>query len=745
MKRLYIILFVSALSLIAACEKEVTVVETPISENKIAAINAYVNEGDITKTTYSGETTFSWVGNEAISMQVVQRGSSPANRDRSIFYYDVDNSTSTVARFICPPLNMETYALGDYAFYPVNGANSSVPEPAHSFDAGSCLGNKGTGALQITISNYFRSCVAHPLQLVPMIGAKDSEDNFAFHTATGILKVTVTNIDNRLSKVRLFSSGQKLNGTFSLTGDAGQEYYAMAASSSASEYYIDVNYTDWTDETELPFYFPVPVGTLNSGFKIQLLDSGNNVFKEVSAPSAVSIERNKISEITKKISLPAEDFSAVVSPIGTSVAIEADVYIVKDATSVKVVLAANEDAGITLIDNNDASVVTFTANGTSAISMDNINTSGIAYLVYRTYSGSEPKLSGSTPAYVLNSSDASDILSQYMRVLTNVGSWTSYFYSPKYPKDYEMKGDNTITLAASNDPSVGNIMITEFAGYYYDPSLNTHSTMRSDWVGFSKGTPIYANYAHNSGYGYSTGYAEFTDAGNVPFYKDDTSHNHYISEAGSTTLRIATHSTGYSSPATSNDLVVWGATIGNFWDNTNETNSDVCLGRYVGKKTKGMIDLSGKISVSSTGANNNYDGDKWGAAALIDKTDNHWHSDYVDTPTLDPEYGIYAQIDLGESKTIQNFTVNFKTRGSANQLPTKYIIGGSNDNSSWTVITAETAISTAAGKWYQVYANSGTPYRYIRIGFTESAAGDLTSSPSTSKYVALSELQLWEN
>lgn len=158
-----------------------------------------------------------------------------------------------------------------------------------------------------------------------------------------------------------------------------------------------------------------------------------------------------------------------------------------------------------------------------------------------------------------------------------------------------------------------------------------------------------------------------------------------------------------------------------------------------------MIDLTGKISVSSTGSNNNYSGDNLGAAALIDKSDSHWHSDYVDIPTLDPVYGICAQIDLGDSKTIQNFTVNFKTRGSANQLPTKYIIGGSNDNADWTVITAETAISTAGGKWYQVYATSGTAYRYIRIGFTESVAGDLKSSASTSKFVALSELQLWEN
>ena len=743
MKKIIVYSLCTVALIISSCAKELQtndeINNVQPAQNTGITIKAYVAEGDITKTSYAGETTFSWVGDECLSMQLIRV--SDSKRDRWVFYNDTEAGGTTASFKSSGSLDPAVWGLGEYAFYPFPG-NTNCPDRCRTWNVGSVVTNNTEKG--VTVSNSYKSSVSNPLQIVPMIGFKDAEDNFAFHTATGILKVTVKDIDSRLAKVQLYSEGQKLNGTFTLTGDGDNSYIAMSTTSTASEYVLDATYTDWSGESELPFYFPVPVGSLNSGFKIRLLDSSDNVLRQVSAPSAVTIERNKISEITAKIGLPAEDFSVSIAPGGTSAAPAATITLV-DATSAKVVIAASVSEGEALIDSDDASVVTFAKGETKSLPVTNITNSGSAYIVAKSYSEAVEKLSNNVSIYVLSSEDSADIVSQYMRVLINVGDWTSYYYSTSYPIDFELKGDNTITIAASNDITRGNVMVTEFAGYYYDPSLNTHTTQRSTWDGFTAGTPLYANYTHNTSYNSSTGYAAFNTTAD-PFYVDGSSHNHYISEAGSTTLRIAFHSTGYSTNSTSNDLVVWGAKVGNFYDNTSETNSDVVMGRYVGKKTKGQIDLSGKITVSSTGANNNYSGDNLGASALIDKNaSTHWHSDYVDTPSLDPEYGIFAQIDLGAGNEISKFTFNFKTRNSANQIPTKYVIGGSNDGNSWTVITAETAISTAAGKWYQVYGTSSTAYRYLRLGFTESAAGDLKSEPSNSKFVALSELQLWEN
>ena len=729
-----IVLFSLSLFAVAfvSCNKE----NGPAESDKIPATNdgitimAYVSDGDITKTSYENETTFSWTGSECLSMQLIKK-TDGTTRDRWLFYNETEEGGS-IAKFVSSgSLSNETWGLGEYAFYPFPG-NSYCPDRLKTWNVGSVSAvNSGSAEVKasgLIVSSLFKSSVSNPLQFVPMIGYKDADDNFAFHTATGILKVTVTDIDDRLAKVQLYSNGQKLNGTYTMTSSGSDAYIAMTTSSTASEYVLESQYIDRSSETELPFYFPVPVGELASAFEIRLLDAGNNVLRTVKAPSAVTIERNTISEITKAIALPAEDFSATVTPGGTSSAIEATVDIAKDATSVKVVLAASEAAGLTLIDNNDASVVTFADGETKSIPMTNVTASGAMYLVAQSYRGTEAKLSSATSVFVITDADASAVASQYMRVLTNVGDWTSNY-------DFEITGDNTMTLEVSNDPTSGNIMLTEFCGYYYDPSLNTHTYLLSDWTGFTSGSPLYAVYNASE--------TTFTTSISTPFYVDGGGHNHYISEIGRA-LRIHFNSNGYSS--TNHDLVVWGAKVGNFWDSVSaDSYADALLGRYVANKTKGKVDLTGKISVSSTGANNNYSGDNLGADALIDKDDSHWHSDYVDTPSLDTTYGIYIQIDLGEGKSVENFTFNIKTRNSSNQLPTKYIIGGSNDNSSWTEIIGETTLNSAAGKWYQISVAAGSSYRYLRLGFTESAAGDLTQDATTGKFVALSELQLWEN
>lgn len=729
-KTLFIIAGFAAI-LLASCSKEEDVNTsntTPVVDNGLS-FKAFVEDDDITKSSYAGESTFSWTGAECVSMQLIKK-SDGTTRDRWVFYNETEAGGSS-ARFLSSgSLNSETWGLGDYAFYPFPG-NSNCPERLKSWNVGSWQAvNSGTAEQRlknVIVSNFYKSSVSNPLQFVPMIGYKDGED-FAFHTATGILKITVTDIDSRLAKVQLYSNGQKLNGTFTMTGEGTAAYIAMTSSATASENVIESLYTDWSSETELPFYFPVPVGELAAAFEIRLLDGDSNVLRTVRAPSAITIERNRISEITKKIALPAEDFSATITPGGTSAAIEATVDIAADATSVKVVLAASESDGLTLIDNDDASVVTFADGETKSLPMTNISTSGAAYVVAKTYSGATEKLSSATAVYVITAADASAVASQYMRILKDVGEWTSNY-------DFEISGDNTMTLEVSNDPTAGNIMLTEFCGYYWDPSLNTHTYLLSDWTGFTAGSPLYAIYNATE--------TEFKTSNSIPFYVDAAGHNHFISELGRT-LRIHFNSNGYST--TNHDLVVWGSKVGNFWDKvTEDVYADALLGRYVANKTKGQVDLSGKISVSSTGSNNNYSGDNLGANALIDRNDSHWHSDYVDTPTLDSTYGIYIQIDLGAGKSIKDFTFNLKTRNSPAQLPSKYIIGGSNDGTSWTEIVAETTFSPGSGKWYQISVNAGEAYRYLRLGFTESAAGDLTTGASTEKYVALSEIQLWEN
>ena len=568
---------------LASCSKEEVIVNssnTPVSENGIT-IKAYVVDKDITKTSYAGETTFSWIGNECLSVQLIKK--SDSTRDRWLFYNETEAGGAS-ARFISAngpsgALSAETWGLGEYAFYPFPG-NSYCPERLKSWNVGSLQAvNSGTAeqrAKNVIVSPLFISSVSNPLQLVPMIGYKDGESAFGFHTATGILKITVTSIDSRLAKVQLYSNGQKLNGTFTMTGTGADAYLAMTTSGTASENVVESQYSDWTDETELAFYFPVPVGELSSGFEIRLLDSGDNVLKTVSAPSAVTIYRNRISEITKKIALPAEDFSASITPTGTSAALTASVVLGSNATSVKLVLASSADAGYTLIDSGNASVITLDASGsTETFAYSNISSTGTNYIVAKTYKGDTAKNSYSIPVKVLNSTDAAKC-GQFTRTTTNITSPTTVT-----PSDWS--GAHTLTIEASNDPANSLYMITEFAGFSYDPTKTTAAAKTASGITLSAtvGSPLYCSTTLANGTGSST----FSSSG--PFFTDNSGGEYYLTDydgGGNKTgyVRITYNTKYYTSPETTNDLCVFGASI-QLYKKTPETNV-LKVSHYVGNK-----------------------------------------------------------------------------------------------------------------------------------------------------------------
>lgn len=734
-----------AVLILASCAKETNEpVQSPVDEG--FSIKAYVVDGDVTKTTYAGETTFSWDGEEIISMQLIKK--SDSTRDRWLFYNNSDAGTTANYKS-SGSLSSDTWGLGEYAFYPAK-ANSNCPDGTWNIGNYQAV-NSGTAEVRansVVVSDYVKASVSSPMQYIPLIGVKDGDGNFGFHTATGILKVTVSNIDARLAKVQLYSEGQKLNGTYTLTGSGTGAYIAMTTTSTASEQVFNAEYTDWTSQTSLPFYFPVPVGTLNSGFKVRLLDSNSNVLKQVSAPSNVLIERNKISEITTAIPLPDEDFSATITPGGTSTAITAKIDITKDATSVKAVVASSVSAGESLIDAGGASVVSFANGETKSLPMTNITSSGTAYIVAKTYSGETAKLTTSEAVYVLNTTDASSLLSQYARDLA---------YGSSSVAGFDLYGSNTITLAASNDVTKGNLMIVEFAGYSFDVSESVPNYYVKDYSSFTDGTPVYGIYGNGIIYGGFNG-ATFTVSNDVPYYTDATSHVHFVSPCTVSTsgqIQIGFNSTEKTSA--SHDLVVHNTYIGNAY-NTYTGGYDIYFTNYVANKTKGIINLTTSMLDTNSKYGEGGSGDSGGMAALVDKASGTkwWHSNYNGSTVLD-EYGLYVQINLTSlSKTVQNFSVKFLTRSNITHgLPTKYRVAVSKTglDGSWLFATDEISVTASANKWYQCDVTTADEYSYIRLCITEMNHNNGNEDPvnltsgteGNGVYTHLDELQLWEN
>lgn len=159
------------------------------------------------------------------------------------------------------------------------------------------------------------------------------------------------------------------------------------------------------------------------------------------------------------------------------------------------------------------------------------------------------------------------------------------------------------------------------------------------------------------------------------------------------------------------------------------------------------------LSVQSSHTN-----DGGGVAALCDgQRLTYWHSNYNNNSGTTTGQGIWIQIDLGENKTVSNFTLRFLTRYNVTHgLPTKYRIEVSNDATEWvntTGIDIDISASTTAYKWFEQSVTSGGSYRYIRLCITEmnhtnsgSTAVSLTNiTTGGGKYTHLAEIQLIED
>lgn len=190
------------------------------------------------------------------------------------------------------------------------------------------------------------------------------------------------------------------------------------------------------------------------------------------------------------------DYSVAVSAGGTSNSITATLDLGANVEEAKVVLAASESAGITLIDEGDAAIQTLTADGTtSALSGTNITASGQCYIVVCTYdSGANKMMTSSIPVYYLTDADKNKFCKQHTdgrAAVQNGGARTLT--------------DMTITFAVSDDVTKGNILLTEFHGMSYNAAPSTGArfytvTGTTEGGTFTAGAPMYGVYTPSLGY-----------------------------------------------------------------------------------------------------------------------------------------------------------------------------------------------------------------------------------------------------
>ncbi len=317
-----------------------------------------------------------------------------------------------------------------------------------------------------------------------MIGKKTGEDGsgtvekYHFSPVTGILKVSFTDLPATATEIHLDmpdNSTYALNGNFNIdtTRDPLEIKASDCAGTKWGQKYLKFVYASASDA----FYFPIPTGTIPAGKLTVSVSDGTNILHSVICKQEIVLTRGEITELPTISVCPV-----TVTASGTSSAIIANLTFEAPTAKAKVVLAESIDAGKTLIDINDAAVQTLTGTGsTSALSTSNISGSKKCYIVVRTYNTSDqPKGTVVIPVYSLSSSDTA-LLGHYTHATEASCKQGGSVAIPNPAASF--------TIVASNNPTICNMMVSEFDGMtctnkvpgIYDPTYT-----KVTWDNFNK-------------------------------------------------------------------------------------------------------------------------------------------------------------------------------------------------------------------------------------------------------------------
>ena len=292
MKKIYLSIFAIAAIFALACNKE-SVKDSSEAPAKGSVFTIKASMDEATKTAYAGGKVFSWAAGDEIAVEI----SDGQNADFATF------STSTSAAVADFSGEVPDYFRPyEYAVYPAS-INPTF------------LSN---GLITVDLpKEYETRGLNDPLSILPLIAMNDGNGNYAFHHATGVLKVSFTNIPEGACELYLRANNQAISGSFYINlGQAGEDY-AQYEQIIADGYWTNTGYLvtsvffDRPSSGEASIYVPIPVGTLNAGLQISLLDeSGSTLFSKTTTKD-ISFARKQIVE------LPVLD-ADVWQPLGTA-------------------------------------------------------------------------------------------------------------------------------------------------------------------------------------------------------------------------------------------------------------------------------------------------------------------------------------------------------------------------------------------------------------------------------------------
>ena len=284
-KFFYSVLAVAAL---IGCAKEK---EAPVNvEEKVNLTVPYTIKASFetdSKVTYSSEGKFSWNEGDLINVRCTNPS---GNNSWFTFTAQADGASTEFKGDVT-----DYFRPSDYAFFPggahllqYNASTRIVRVPrVYYLDADGQTPHIESDNYTVYVSS------SNPLAFLPSVGRWNSEtETFAFSTAFGVLKVSMTDVPAEAAALRLYSAGGVISN-YLVMGSDGELNIGASFSSQYSNPYLFYHFKA-DSEGKATLYIPLPVGNLTAGSKIDILDADDNTLFSKEFVKDVKIERNKI-------------------------------------------------------------------------------------------------------------------------------------------------------------------------------------------------------------------------------------------------------------------------------------------------------------------------------------------------------------------------------------------------------------------------------------------------------------------
>ena len=263
-----------AAALTVSCNKEQEMDAPAAKATHKATIEASIEE---TKTAYANDKTFSWLEGDKISVM---------EELNSEVKFDEFTATATGRTTSFDGEISEGATLGKWAVYPSN-LDPQVTD----------------GALSITLPRYYMLDVQgedvangylssdNPMANLPLVGQKQEDGKYKFSTAMGMVKFSFTNVPDDVAYVVL-TANEVIAGTF--TADENG-VFSLNSTDGGNIAFFQVTPTE---QHALDVYFPMPVGTLTAGLKVELTGSDAvTPYLSKTTVSDIEVVRNRVTEV----------------------------------------------------------------------------------------------------------------------------------------------------------------------------------------------------------------------------------------------------------------------------------------------------------------------------------------------------------------------------------------------------------------------------------------------------------------